>query len=166
MPGKAAEQTAGAPAPKLQPYATPGAQLAFEALGIGQELPSLVVEVTPSLIVAGALFHHEEMDIHHDRELAQKRGFTDIFMNTTTTLGLIGRFVSDWAGPKGVVEHMKWRLGRQQYPNDDLCFTGKIAALEPGESYGRVTLEVVGTNSLGTHVTCQVKLRLPLRRHP
>lgn len=160
-PDKQSARAAVEPAPILQPFISPAGQLGFEAVRVGQELPSLIVEVTSSLIMAGALFYNEEMDIHHDRDRAQKHGFRDIFMNTVTTLGLVNRFVSDWAGSGAVVEHLKWRLGRQQYPNDNLHLTGKVVAVGQDGARDRVTVEVVGTNSLGTHVTCQLQLSLP-----
>jgi acyl dehydratase len=149
--------------PALQPAEGPvarGTTRSIAEVFVGQVLPSLIVESTPSLIIAGALFNHDAMDVHHDRDWARRRGFDDVFMNTMTTHGLATRFVGDWAGPEAVVEHLAWRLGRQQYPHDALYLTGRVAKVENGKA----TVEVFFTNSLGAHATCTVRLALPLPR--
>jgi hypothetical protein len=74
--------------------------LVFSDVSIGDELPTLVVPITRTLIVAGALASRDYQDVHHDQELAQSRGSKDIFMNILTTNGLVGRFVTDWSGPR------------------------------------------------------------------
>lgn len=135
--------------------------LSLADVRVGLDLPPLVVEVTRSLIIAGALFTNDAQDIHHDRDWAQKRGFKDIFMNTSTALALFTRYVSDWAGPEAVVEHFAFRMERQQYPDDDLRFTGTVKAIEPGSPRGRVTVDVVGKNGGGTYVAATVRLSLP-----
>ncbi|AYH43533.1 MaoC family dehydratase N-terminal domain-containing protein [Azoarcus sp. DN11] len=131
-------------------------------MSVGETLPSLIVEGTPSLIIAGALFNNDAMDVHHDSDWARRRGFEDVFMNTMTTQGLVTRFVNDWAGPEAVVEHLTWRLGRQQYPHDTLYVTGKVVELASRERDAQVTVEVVCSNSLGVHATCVVKLGIPV----
>ena len=59
-----------------------------------------VLPVTPTLIVAGALATRDFQDVHHDRDLAHKKGSADIFLNINTSLGLMQRYVTDWAGPE------------------------------------------------------------------
>jgi hypothetical protein len=102
-----------------------------EDVSVGQGLPSLAVEVTSSLIIAGALFSGEPMDVHHDRDVSIRRGFRDYFMNTMTAQSLGSRFVSDWAGPEAVIERFGWRLGVAAYINDDIYLTGKVTEIEP-----------------------------------
>jgi acyl dehydratase len=163
QPGGAGEAFGKGAASGSRPSAGSGGPLTAGSVSVGQELPSMVVEVTPSLIVAGALFTNDTLDVHHDPDLARGRGFKDIFMNNATTLGLVTRFIGDWAGPEGVVEHLAWNLGGLQHPNDELRLTGKVKAVEPAVPRGRVTVVVVGTNSLGVHITCTLRLSLPAR---
>ena len=127
----------------------------------GEKLSPWVVEVTSSLIVAGALATLDAQDVHHDVDLAKSRGFKDIFMNNFTTMGLITRYITDWSGPESVIEEFSFRLGRPQYPNDELHFSGQVTTIEPGLPRSRVTVDVVGLNGLGVHVNCSVIVSIP-----
>src|SRR5260221_7645641 len=73
--------------------------------------PVLEIPITTTLIVAGALASRDYQDVHNDRGLAQQHGAKDIFMNILTTNGLVGRYVTDWAGPEAIVRGIAIRLG-------------------------------------------------------
>ena len=124
---------------------------------LGQQLPEVSVDVTPTLVIAGALASRDYQDVHHDRDLARSNGAKDIFMNILTTNGFVGRFVTDWAGPDAVLEKVSIRLGAPNYPGDRMRMTGSVTAVDDG----RVEVEVRGANSLGDHVVGTVSLRLP-----
>jgi hypothetical protein len=68
-------------------------------VSVGDELPSLEVPLTRTLIVATAIASRDYQEVHHDPGMAQERGSKDIIMNILTTNGFVGRFVTDWAGP-------------------------------------------------------------------
>ena len=72
---------------------------------VGEALPELAIPLTRTLIVATAIATRDYQDVHHDPGLAQAKGSKDIFMNILTTNGLIGRYVTDWAGPD--VDHQE-----------------------------------------------------------
>ena len=131
--------------------------LQFSEVGVGDELPAIDVPVTRTSIVAGALASRDYQDVHHDPELARRRGSKDIFMNILTTNGYVGRFVTDWAGPDAILKKVAIRLGAPNYPGDTMRMTGAVIE----KSDGVVTVEVVGANSLGDHVTGTVALTLP-----
>ena len=124
---------------------------------VGEELPELAVELTPTLIISTAIASRDYQDVHHDRDLAQQRGSKDIFMNILTTNGFVGRFVTDWAGPDAVIRKVSIRLGVPNYPGDTMRMTGKVIDVENGVA----TVEVVGANSMGNHVTGTVEVEVP-----
>jgi acyl dehydratase len=137
--------------------------LCFEDVSVGQELPSLDVPLTRTLIVAGAIASRDYQDVHHDPELARQKGSKDIFMNILTTNGFVGRFVTDWAGPDAVLRSISIRLGAPNYPGDTMRLTGRVSATQEADSEGMVEVEVRGANSLGDHVVGTVRLSLPRR---
>jgi len=128
----------------------------------GDALPPVEVPITATLIVAGALASRDYQDVHHDRDLARQRGSKDIFMNILTTNGIVGRYVTDWAGPEALLHVVDIRLGAPNYPGDVMRLTGRVAAKEDG----RLTVAVRGANGLGDHVTGTVELSLPGRSDP
>lgn len=131
--------------------------LRVQDVRVGDELPPLEIEITATLIVTGAIASRDYQDVHHDHDLARRRGARDIFMNILTTNGLVGRFVTDWAGPEAILRSVAIRLGAPNYPSDTMRIGGRVIAVEAGE----VEVEVRGVNGLGDHVTGTVRLALP-----
>ncbi len=133
------------------------ATLRYDEVAVGDELPALEVPLTPSVIIAGAIASRDYQDVHHDRDLAVKRGSKDIFMNILTTNGYVGRFVTDWAGPEALLRRVDIRLGAPNYPGDTMTMTGRVK----DKTDGVVSVEIAGRNGLGDHVTGTVDLALP-----
>jgi acyl dehydratase len=123
---------------------------------VGDTLPELEVPLSASLIVSGALASRDFTPVHHDRSAARATGLQDVFMNILTTNGLVGRFVSDWAGPDGVIRGVKVKLGTPNVAGDTMRLRGRVAAKEGDE----VSVDVVGTNSWGNHVNATVRVAL------
>lgn len=122
----------------------------------GQALPSLEIEITRTLVVAGAIASRDYQDVHHDPELARRRGSPDVFMNILTTNGLVGRYVTDHFGPAAVLRKVAIRLGAPNYPGDTMVLTGTVEAVD-----GRTaTVRVIGENGIGRHVTGTVTVTL------
>ena len=133
----------------------------FVDVAIGQELPELVVELTPTLIVAGAIASRDYQDVHHDLEEARARGMPGIFMNILTTNGFVGRFVTDWAGPDAAIRRIAIRLGVPNFAGDTMRMTGRVTSAVQRDGEGVVEIDVVGRNRLGEHVTGTVTVVLP-----
>lgn len=122
-------------------------------------LPELVIDVTPTFVVASAIATRDFQDVHHDKDRAVERGSKDIFINILTTTGLVQRYVTDWAGPQALVRKVAIRLGVPCYAGDTLTFSGRAPAAAGADSEVEVT--VTGRCSLGDHVTGTVRLLLP-----
>ncbi len=124
---------------------------------VGDELPPLEIPITPRLIVGAAIASRDYQDVHHDKDAARALGSPDIFMNILTTNGLVGRFVTDWAGPAARLRKVSIRLGAPNYPGDTMTLTGTVVAVDEA---GVVELSVRGRNGLGDHVTGSVQVAL------
>ncbi len=135
---------------------------AWTDVKVGDELPELVIELTPTVIVSTAIASRDYQDVHHDRDLAQKKGSKDIFMNILSTNGFVGRYVTDWAGPSAVLRSVKIRLGVPNYPYDEMRMSGMVEGVELVDGEGRVELKIRGANQLGDHVKGTVHLVLPI----
>ena len=117
-------------------------------------LPELVIDVTPTFVIAAAIATRDFQDVHHDRDRAVERGGKDIFLNILTTTGLVQRYVTDWAGPSARVRKIAIRLGVPCYAYDTLRFSGEVTAVD-GTA---VTVSVVGRGQLGDHVVGTVEI--------
>jgi acyl dehydratase len=126
---------------------------------VGTELPELVVPITTTLVVAGALASRDYTPVHHDKAAAQATGMQDVFMNILTTNGLVGRYVTDWAGPDAVLKGVSIKLGTPNLPGDAMKLRGKVSGRD--EKNGTAEISVTGSNSWGDHVVATVRVALP-----
>jgi uncharacterized OB-fold protein/acyl dehydratase len=117
-------------------------------------LPPLVIDVTPTFVIACALATRDFQDVHHDRDRAVAGGARDIFLNILTTTGLVQRYVAAWAGPDAIVRSISIRLGVPCHAGDTLTLTGKVTAADGAER----VVSVTGRCGLGDHVTATVRL--------
>ena len=131
----------------------------FEDVKVGEELPPLDIPTTASLVVGGALASRDFTPVHHDKAAAQAQGLPDVFMNILTTNGLIGRYVTDWAGPDALVRGLDTKLGGPNLPGDTLKLRGKVVEAKDGV----VAIQVNGNNSWGNHASATVRVELPRR---
>ena len=137
--------------------------LAWDDVSVGDELTTLVIDMTPTRIVAGAIATRDFMPVHHDREYANAQGAPDIFMNILSDTGYCSRFLTDWAGPEAMVRKLAIRLGVPVFPGSVLTYTGAVTGTELIDGVGIVGVELRATNDLGDHVTGTARLSLPRR---
>jgi acyl dehydratase len=133
--------------------------LALGEVSVGTALPELPVPITTTMIIAGALASRDFTPLHHDKGAAQAGGMQDVFMNILTTNGLVGRYVTEWAGPDAVLRRVAIKLGAPNLPGDTMRLSGTVRAKD--EEQGVVVVQIAGTNSWGDHVTGTVTVALP-----
>ena len=138
--------------------------LAWGTLRVGDALPALVIDVTATRIVAGAIASRDFMPVHHDRAFANQQGAPDIFMNILSDTGYCSRFLTDWAGPDAMVRRIAIRLGVPVFPGHTLTYTGAVTALSREDDDGMVEIEFRAMNDLGEHVSGTATLSLPVGR--
>ncbi len=140
--------------------------LDFSTLRVGDALTPLVIEMTATLVVAGAIATRDFMPVHHDRGYANQQGAPDIFMNILSDTAYASRFLTDWAGPEAMIRKISVRLGVPVFPGHTLTYTGEIIGLrEEGEGRARagvVDIALRAQNELGDHVSGTATLTLPL----
>jgi acyl dehydratase len=130
--------------------------------GAGEVLPAFELDVTATVVVAGAIASRDFMPAHHDRDYARAQGAPDVFMNILTTNGYVARYVTDWAGPEAMLRSIAIRLGAPAVPGYALRFTGEVIR-ESREQAGERLLEVAvrAETDIGNHATGTVTLTLP-----
>ena len=131
----------------------------ISSITVGETLPPLEVPLSRTLIVATAIASRDYQDVHHDPELARKRGSPDIFMNILSTNGFVGRYVTDWTGPEAVLRKVDIRLGAPNYPGDTMTLEGSVTGKD--EAAGTIEVSLRGHNGIGDHVTGRVLVALP-----
>ena len=127
----------------------------------GNALPTFDLNVTATVVVAGAIATRDFMPVHHDRDYAQSQGAPDLFMNILTTNAYVARYVTDWAGPTARVRRIAIRLGAPSTPDRVLRFTGAVTDQQVAGDTRTVEVTLRAANDLGDHATGTVELTLP-----
>ena len=138
--------------------------LAFAGVNVGDQLPEEIIELTPTLIIASAIATRDFQDVHHDYGLAQERGMPNIFMNILSTNGLVGRFVTDWAGPKATVADFGVRFSSPVVvPDDDVGAAITVSGQVEGKLDGNRVALALTARSAETKVLTRARavVRLP-----
>ena len=136
------------------------------SIAAGDPLPPLQLDVTATLIAAGAIATRDFMPVHHDRAYANAQGAPDIFMNILSDTGYCSRFLTDWAGPEAMVRRLAIRLGVPVFPGDRLSYTGEVAEVAVEGDEVVVEVGFRATTALGDHVTGTATLTLPATARP
>jgi acyl dehydratase len=130
-------------------------------IAVGDALPVFELNVTSTVIVAGAIASRDFMPVHHDADYARAKGSPHMFMNILTTNGYLARYITDWAGPETIVKNIKVRLGAPAIPDKVLRFTGEVLSVEEEGEERLVEVSVRAANELGDHATGTVLVSLP-----
>src|SRR5690606_38801636 len=145
------------------------APVLFGDVSVGDELPRLEVDVTPTTVVLGALASRDWRPMHHDFKFATERnGVRDIFLNTPNQAAWFERFVTDWTGPRGRLGRMKFRMRSSVFPGDRMVLGATVTDVSTDDSGCGwvsldVTLTVAGDGSTDDRVasTCAVRVAVP-----
>ncbi|MCB1630200.1 MAG: acyl dehydratase [Pseudomonadales bacterium] len=130
------------------------------SVAVGDRLPEQKIDITTGLIAGGAIASRDFTPVHHETKAAQDVGLPDIFMNILTSNGLMGRFVTDWAGPESTIKSIDLRLGAPNVPGVVMTITGEVVAKD--DAAGTVDVSVTGENNVwGTHMSGVVRIELP-----
>lgn len=140
----------------------PRRTLDWNAITVGTALPDLVVDMTATRIVAGALATRDFMPVHHDRAYANSQGAPDIFMNIMSDTAYCSRYLTDWAGPDAMVKRLAVRLGVPAFAGSTLTYSGRVTATTRAGDEGLVDVDIRAVNDLGDHITGTATLSLPL----
>ncbi|MGI9285837.1 MAG: acyl dehydratase [Pseudomonadales bacterium] len=131
--------------------------LAYNEVAVGDKLPIENIEITAGLIAGGAIASRDFTPVHHNKAAAQEQGMQDIFMNILTSNGLIGAYVSRWAGPDSTTKAVDVKLGAPNHPGFKMAMSGEVKSKDDG----CVEVEVLGKNHWGMHLQATVRVALP-----
>lgn len=138
--------------------------LDWHAIRVGDPITPMTIDVTATVVVAGAVATRDFMPVHHDRDYANAQGSPNIFLNIMSDNGLCSRFLTDWAGPEAMVRKIAIRLGVPAYAGTRLEYTGTVTGKSQVDGEGLVEIELRATNAEGDHVSGTAVIGLPLAR--
>ena len=133
----------------------------WHAVKVGDAIPVMVIDVTPTRVVAGAIASRDFMPVHHDRDYANQQGAPDIFMNILTDTAYCSRFLTDWAGPDAMIHRLAIRLGVPVHPGHTLTYTGEVTGVAREGDLAVIDVALRAMNDLGEHIGGTARLSVP-----
>ena len=132
-------------------------------VSVGDALPELSVEVTPTTVVLGALASRDWRPMHHDYKFATERnGVADIFLNTPNQAAWFERYLTDWTGPSGRLGRMTFRMRDSVFPGDTMTFSATVTDTSVDDAgCGWVGIDVALTVDGRTCSTCTARIAVP-----
>ncbi len=128
---------------------------------VGDAVKAMDINLTATLIVAGAIATRDFMPVHHDKDYAQSQGAPDIFMNILSTNAYMARFITDWAGADTMIKNINIRLGVPAIPNQLLSFSGEVLSKSVEADGCVVEVSVKASNEMGDHASGTVVFSVP-----
>ncbi len=140
----------------------PHKTLDWRGIEIGTELSPLKINVTATVVVAGAIATRDFMPVHHDRDYANTQGAPNIFTNIMTDNGYCSRFLTDWAGPEAMVRRLAIRLGAPACAGSTLVYSGAVTGKSQVDGEGLVEVAFRAALETGEHLSGTATIGLPL----
>jgi acyl dehydratase len=131
----------------------------FNSVTVGEKLPNFDFPITVSFVVGAAVASRDFTPVHHNKAAANASGMANVFPNILSDNGLVGRYVTDWAGPESTLKRINIKLGAPVMPGEDLKFTGEVVAKD--DSSGIVDVKVTGKGNWGMHLDGIARVQLP-----
>jgi acyl dehydratase len=142
----------------------PVRDVCYEDVEEGDELPPLRMPITLTRCVYLASATRDFSPQHSNRDYARERSKTkDVFVNTPFNLGMIGRFITDWAGPRSSVRRIQMTMRDNVCAGDDMILTGRIAKKYLQDDEPRIDVEVTISTQDGPVSPCHATVVLPSR---
>ena len=126
----------------------PTPKLAWDDLEVGTEAPAIshILGRTDLVQYAGASGDYNPM--HTDEVAAQAAGLPSVFGHGMFSMGLLGRALTDWAGP-GNLTNYKVRFTKQTWPGETLTTSVVVTAKRDEDGRRLVDVDASLANEVG-----------------
>jgi hypothetical protein len=118
------------------------AQVYFEDVKEGEEIPPLVKEVTTHRLIQWAAASGDHYQIHYDPFHARSTGLKDVILHGALKNAFLGQFVYEWAGEQGRIVRFGSSYRGMDYPDQDIVCRGIITKKYEEDGEKRVDLEI------------------------
>lgn len=131
----------------------------------GHELADIRLTLDWTAMVLQVSGSQDWNPIHHDFDFASDSGMPTIFYNTGWTTGLLGRLLTDWAGPRGWVEAISFQMRGMNAQGTEARAYGIVSGKRLDGDRALVDLDIFIENSQAG-ITTPGKATVRLPRNP
>jgi acyl dehydratase len=122
--------------------------LTFDDIQVGDEAPAISHELGRTDLVRYAGASGDYNPMHTDEVAAQAAGLPSVFGHGMFSMGLLGRALTDWAGPGNLATY-RVRFTKQTWPGETLTTSVVVTGKREEDGRKLVDVEVGLTNQDG-----------------
>lgn len=146
---------------------SPGHQLYFEDVGVGDQIPPLTKHPTTRQLVMYAGASDDYVPIHYDKDLALAAGHRTVIVHGALKSAFLAQMMTDWIGDVGRLIELEAQYRAIDYPGDTLTCKGKVTGKRQQASWGLIDCEIWLQNGAGQVTTPgKATVSLPSRPRP
>jgi acyl dehydratase len=102
------------------------AQVYFEDVAVGDEIPQLKKNCSTQQLVQWAAGSGDFYQIHYDKDFAQQTGLKGLIVHGALKNAFLGQLLHDWAGEQGRVRRFGCAYRGMDEPNQDILCRGVV----------------------------------------
>ena len=121
------------------------AQLYYDDVDVGNEIPVLVVTVDQTQMFFFSAATYNGHRIHYDKDWATTvEGYDDVLVQGPLQSALLSRALTDWIGGRGRLVRYAVQNRAVAHPGEELTFGGVVTAKRVAGGVGLVDLDISG----------------------
>jgi acyl dehydratase len=125
------------------------AQVYFEDITEGDEIPQLKKNCSTQQLVLWAAGSGDFYQIHYDKDFAQGTGLPGLIVHGALKNAFLGQLLHDWIGEKGTLRRFGCAYRGMDYPTQDILCRGVVKKKYSADSKHFVELDVWTENPDG-----------------
>jgi len=129
------------------------AQVYFEDVTEGAEIPKLVQNCDSQRLVFWAAGSGDYYQIHYDKDFAQATGLPECIIHGALKHALLGRLLHEWAGEGGKIKRVACQYRGMDMIAKDVTCRGVVTGKRSENGRNVVELEVWTEDPKGTRTT-------------
>jgi acyl dehydratase len=118
------------------------ANVRFDQVKVGDEIPSLSKVVSREDVKAYAHASGDQNPLHQDDNFARSVGFPGIIAHGMFTMAHLTTALTDWLGDPGALKRMKVQFRAVVFMDEEIVARGRIEELDPTSRRARLSLWV------------------------
>lgn len=129
------------------------AQVHYDEVNEGSEIPTLEKTPTTRTLVMWAGASGDFFELHYDKEFAKSMGFPNVLVHGRLEAAYLTQLLTDWVGDKGEVKKMSVQYRGNAFPGEKLLCKGKVTKKYSKDGQNLVELEIWVENPAGQKIT-------------
>jgi len=127
----------------------------------GHVLPPLEIPISYKRCIKWVAATRDFYEVHLDPAYARQTGAQDLYIGVHFFQGLVGRYITDWTGPSGVLRRMDFAQEGRCFPGENATVVGRVAAVRRDRNGADVELDISVGCERGRLYDARATVRLP-----